>query len=157
MVSLSNYLSSQPTQQKAQTDIMAGSYQGLVDEGILTGDETAEYQATFVQPATEYGVDNVVDWVYGNADEETTDKILISARQAQYAINFVDFNAAELSVTPTNATDTVIRNEVDQAVTDVIGNPKIPTPEYVTNNVANVVPTTNEDGTLRLAPGSKES
>ena len=157
MVSLSNYLSSEPTQQKAQTDIMAGSYQGLVDEGILTGDETAEYQATFVQPATEYGVDNVVDWVHGNADEETTDKILISARQAQYAINFVDSNAAELSVTPTDVTDTVIRNEVDQAVEDVIGNPKIPTPDYVTNNVANVVPATNEDGTLRLAPGSKES
>jgi hypothetical protein len=50
--------------------------------------------------------------------------------------------------------NTVFRDEIDQAVTDIIGNPRIPSIEYADVAVPVTLPTvTTEDGTLRFAPG----
>jgi hypothetical protein len=137
-----------------------GAYQGLIDAGILTGAETARYQATFIQPAARYGVEAVADWVRGTAPTDLATQIQISARQAQYAIDFVDTYGPELNVAPElgGFDNTVFREELDQTVTDIIGNPRIPPIEYA--DIANVVvPVTistvnKDDGTLRFAPGA---
>jgi hypothetical protein len=53
--------------------------------------------------------------------------------------------------------NTVFREEVDQAVADIIGNPRIPPIEYadVLAPVPVTIPdATAEDGTLRFAPGA---
>jgi hypothetical protein len=99
--------------------------------------------------------------------------VLIAARQGQYAIDFVNTYGTALNVAPAPGeyNNTVIRDEIDQAVTDIIGDPKIPDIEYAnveailadvaaTANIGNILVSipaaTNDDGTFRFAPGSSQ-
>lgn len=54
--------------------------------------------------------------------------------------------------------NTVFRDEVDEAVADIIGNDKIPNIEYAdqlaTVPAVTIPAATDEDGTLRFAPGA---
>ena len=99
-------------------------------------------------------------WVKGTAPTDLATNIQIAARQAQYAIDFVDTYGPELNVAPElgGFDNTVFREEVDQAVADIIGNPRIPPIEYADVLPATVPVTipdaTSEDGTLRFAPGA---
>ena len=149
---------------------MEGSYQGLVDAGILTGSEPSVIQATFLMPAVKYGVDAVVNWVKNNPDPAIITKILQLARQGQYTVNFVEVYRDQLAVLPDiqGYTSTVQRESLDTAVTNIIGNQKIPSIDYAdvpglatdvgatAGAVGNVlIPKTNkEDGTFRFAPDS---
>jgi hypothetical protein len=156
ITSLLEYLNDPILQNLAQIDIMTGAFQGLIDAGVLVGNETARYQATFLQPATRYGVTAVVSWVQGVASPELTNKILIAARQGQYAIDFVEAYANLLAtgIELPAFTNTVERQEIDQAVEDIIGNPKVPTIEYADAVVTVTAPTTvDEEGIFRFAPG----
>jgi hypothetical protein len=159
--SLLDYLDDPVLQNIAQIDIMTGAFQGLIDAGVLTGGESARYQATFVQPATRYGVTAVVSWVNNTASTELTDNILLVARQAQYAIDFVDTYSSVLNagIDVPGFDNTVERQDLDQAVIDIIGNPKVPSINYVDTVTAVVtVPTTiNEEGVFRFAPGKPKA
>lgn len=166
--SLTDYLNSPAIQNLAQIALYEGAYQGLIDTGIINGTESARFVATFLQPAVRYGVDAVVAWVRGQTSGELAALIQNTARQGQYAIDFADTYGAVLNVAPElgGFENTVIRDEIDQAVTDIIGNPKIPDIEYA--DVANVSAatianisvslgaTTNEDGTFRFAPNTNQ-
>jgi hypothetical protein len=159
--SLLDYIDDPVLQNIAQIDIMTGAFQGLIDAGVLTGGESARYQATFVQPATRYGVTAVVNWVNNTAGTELTDNILLVARQAQYAIDFVDTYSSVLNagIDVPGFDNTVERQDLDQAVIDIIGNPKVPSINYVDTVTAVVtVPTTiNEEGVFRFAPGKPKA
>lgn len=152
--SLINYLNEPILQNLAQIDIMTGAYQGLIDAGILTGNESARYQATFLQPAARYGVDSVVSWVNGTAGTNLTNNILILARQAQYAIDFVEAYSTLLNsgIDLPGYDNTVERQDLDQAVEDIIGNPKVPAINYI-DTVTTPVTAVDEDGVFRFAPG----
>jgi hypothetical protein len=174
--SLTDYLNSPGIQNQAQLALYEGAYQGLIDSGVLNGSEIARYIATFLQPAVKYGVDAVVSWIKGTASSDLASSILIAARQGQYAIDFVSTFGAELSLAPDPgiSNNTVVRDQLDQAVTDIIGNPKIPVIEYaniaaitedaiatanaaaIVNRVGNITipPTNPDDGIFRFAPGS---
>ena len=176
--SLADYLDSPALQNQAQIALYEGAYQGLIDSGVITGDEEARYIATFLQPAVRYGVDAVVEYLQGSADSALSAAIEITARQGQYAIDFVNTYAVQLNVAPVNSNNTVVRDQVDQAVADVIDNPKIPTIEYanvtaitadlaaaaaaanLVANTANIVvtipPSATDDGIFRFAPGSRQ-
>jgi hypothetical protein len=155
--SLLDYLNEPVLQNLAQIDIITGAFQGLLDAGILTGGESARYQATFVQPATRYGVVAVVSWVNGTASTDLTNNILLVARQAQYAIDFVDTYSSLLNagIDIPGFENTVDRQDLDQALIDIIGNPKIPSIDYVDVDITTTtLPTTvDEDGVFRFAPG----
>jgi len=160
ITSLLDYLNDPILQNLAQIDIMTGAFQGLLDAGVLTGGESAKYQATLLQPATRYGVNAVISWINGTASSDLVNNILTVARQAQYAIDFVDTYATVLNtgIDIPGYDATVERQDLDQAVTDIIGNPKIPSVDYA--DVATVVttPTTiNEDGVFRFAPGKPKA
>jgi hypothetical protein len=160
ITSLLEYLDDPILQNLAQIDIMTGAYQGLIDVGILTGNETALYQATFLQPATRYGVNAVLSWVNDTAGSELTNNILLVARQAQYAIEFVNTYSALLNVgiDIPGFDNTVERQDLDQAVLDIIGNPKVPSIDYVDTVTVTTEPTTiNEDGVFRFAPGKPKA
>jgi hypothetical protein len=161
--SLLDYLNNPILQNLVQNEIMQGAFQGLLDSGILVGNESASYQATFLQPATQYGVDAVVSWVQGTANSEITDKIKIAARQGQYAIAFIDTFAQSLNagVDSPGFINTVDRQELDRALTEIIGNEKIPSIDY-----ADVVPDlpdfaipidSDEEGIFRFAPGKPKA
>jgi hypothetical protein len=168
--SLIDYLNFPTLQYLTQIKIMEGCYQGLLDSGILTGNEPSIIQSTFLMPATKYGVDAVVNWVKNNPDPATITKILQLARQGQYTVNFVEAYRDQLAVLPEipGYTNTVQRENLDTAVTDIIGNQKIPSIDYAdvpgldtdvgatVGAVGNVLipKTTNEDGTFRFAPDS---
>jgi hypothetical protein len=155
--SLLDYLNDPILQNLAQIDIMTGAFQGLLDAGILTGGESARFQATFLQPATRYGVDAVVSWVNDTASTDLTNNILLIARQAQYAVDFVDTYASALNagIDLPGFENTVERQDLDQAVIDIIDNPKVPSIDYVDAITTTPVPATvNEDGIFRFAPGS---
>ena len=163
---MTDYLNAPGIQNLLQLALYEGAFQGLLDTGILTGDEPARYIGTFLQPAVRYGVDAVVAWVKGTASADLSSFILVAARQGQYAIDFITTYGNVLNVAPEPGTldITVIRDEVDQAVTDIIGNPKIPNIEYANVAVANVTGNiavtitggNNDDGTFRFAPGSRQ-
>jgi hypothetical protein len=162
--SLADYLNAPAIQNLSQIALYEGAYYGLIDTGIITGTESPRFIATFLQPAVRYGVTAVVEWVRNTStNTDLSTAIQIAARQGQYAIDFVDTYGSVLNVAPElgGFDNTVIRDQVDQAVTDIIGNPKIPNIEYANvanitvGNVAVTIPgTTVEDGTLRFAPGS---
>jgi hypothetical protein len=155
--SLLDYLDEPVLQNLAQIDIMTGAFQGLLDAGILSGGESARYQATFVQPATRYGVNAVVSWVNNTASTELTNNILLVARQAQYAVDFTDTYSSLLNagIDVPGFENTVDRQDLDQAVTDIIGNPKVPSIDYADTATITIIPTTvDEDGVFRFAPGN---
>ena len=176
--SLTDYLNAPGLQNQVQLALYEGAYQGLVDAGVLTGNEEARYIATFLQPAVKYGVDAVVSWIGGTAGSDLSAQILIAARQGQYAIDFVNTYSTDLNIgaDPGASNNTVVRDQVDQAVTAIIDNPKIPVIEYANvdaialttieaanaailiSNIGNVsipIPkNANDDGTFRFAPGS---
>ena len=178
--SLADYLNATRLQNQVQLALYEGAYQGLLDVGILTGTEADRYIATFLQPAVRYGVDAVVSWIEGTIDPDTGAAIEIAGRQGQYAIDFVNTYSAELTVapTPSASNNTVVRDQIDQAVADIIDNPKIPTLEYaniaaieadvvasikaaelvanVANINVNVIPSNPDDGTFRFSRGSRQ-
>jgi hypothetical protein len=130
--SLADYLNSPALQNQVQLALYEGAYQGLLDSRVITGNEQDRYIATFLQPAVRYGVDAVVAWITGTIDPITGAAIEIAARQGQYAIDFVNTYSTELNLAPApvSSNNTVVRDQVDLAVTEVINNPKIPTLEY---------------------------
>ena len=157
---------------------MASSLLGLQSAGIVTGTESPNYLATFLQPATELGVDSVVAWVDGAADPATTNAVNVVARQGQYAIDFVDAYSAELNVASTvnSVADATNRSVIDQTMANIIGDPKVPIPQYTNAEVALVSDTTTviqadgivksvpvsqtstgDDGTFHFAPGNKQA
>lgn len=164
---LLDYLDSNILQNISQIALLAGSYQGFIDTGYLVGSESARYQATLLQPAAQYGVNAVIDWIEGRADPESQNQIETTARQGQFAIDFADTFSLQLNpgIEIAGFTNTVQREELDFAVAEIIGNPKIPNIEYAdivstlvtaTAN-GNIASSTNEDGTFRFSPNTQRS
>jgi hypothetical protein len=155
--SLVAYLDDTTVQNFAQQEIMRGAFQGLLDAEILVGNETARYQATFLQPATRYGVDAVISWIQGTASNDLVNKLKIAARQGQYAIDFVEAysNAINSAVDVPGFINTVDRADLDQSLIDIVGNEKVPTIDYADLIAVEIVPESNEDSRFRFAPGSQ--
>ena len=178
--SLTDYLDSPILQGQVQVALYDGAYQGLLNYQVILGDEDARYIAAFLQPAVRYGVDAVVDYIQGTADSQLSSAVEIVGRQGIYAIDFVDTYGDELLLAPAPASsdNTVIRDQIDQAVTEIIDNPKIPTLEYaniaaieadvvasakaaeliatVGNIIIPIPPTNDDDGTFRFSRGSRQ-
>lgn len=183
--SLADYLNAPDVQNQFEIALYEGAYQGLIDAGVIDGTESDRYIATFLQPAVQYGVNAVVAWLAGTCDPMLAASIEVTARQGQYAIDFVNTYGHTLNVAPAavNSDNTVIRDQIDTAVTGVIDNAKIPDLIYantdavlatvaaeantaatvatalstskVAGNVLVTVPVgINDDGTFRFAPGS---
>lgn len=169
-----DYLSSKPIQNIVQIGLATAAFIGLVDAGTVTENEDPRVVATLLQPATEYGVNDVVKWVDGFATPEETTQIQIAARQGQFAVDFVDYYGEEIDLINVPPEGSTQREVIDQVIADIIGDPKVPIPQYTdtptefTNATETVIqadgslikvdkPTTaNEDGTFRFAPGSNQ-
>jgi len=120
-------------QSLTQNEIMVTALDGLKSAGIVTGRESPEELASFVQTAAKYGVPTTVDWVRGAAPADITSDINAVAKSAQYAVNFVDTKASDLvtgGLQLGGFTSTVQRGELDRAVGEIIGNAKVPTPNF---------------------------
>lgn len=153
---LSDYLDSTIIQNIVQQALMQGAYEGLINAGVIDGEEPARFQAALIQPATQYGVTAVLEWIAGTASPDLLTKIKIAARQGQYAIDFVEAYANSLNISPelNGFTDTMDRTALDVIVANIIGNQKIPTINYTGNTQPILVdiPAVLGDGTFRFAP-----
>ena len=130
---LGSFLADPNLQSATQNEIMLNSLQGLKSAGVVTGSESPKSLAAFVQTASRFGVDDTVKWVQGQAPSSLVTDINNTARGAQYAVDFVDgrLPAATTGVRSVGGfTGTTDRNTVDQAVAGVIGNAKVPTPDF---------------------------
>ena len=181
---LLDYLKSPVLQNIAQIGLMVASFTGLTNSGAITGQEEPRFIATFLQPATQYGVNDVVQWIDGFPTDTPVTDLIITARQGQYAIDFYQYYGEDLNITNTvAAAETTVeatqREVIDQAVAEIIGNPKVPVPQY-TDVPVEIVDTTaagtevviqpdgtiikvpvnvalaQGDGTFRLSPGNKQ-
>jgi len=178
--SLADYLDSPILQGQVQVALYDGAYQGLFDYEIIIGDEEARYIAAFLQPAVRYGVDAVVAYLRGTTDLALSSAIEVAGREGIYAMDFVETYGDELLLSPsaTSSDNTVVRTQIDEAVADIIDNPKIPTLEYANitaieadvvasaaaaeliaavGNIDIVIPPSNtDDGTFRFSRGSRQ-
>ena len=135
VTNLVNLLSDPGLQDVTQNEIMVTALDGLKAVGVVTGNEAPRELAGFVQTAAKFGVNKTLQWISGVAPADLISEINSVAKNAQYAVNFVDQKAGELipgGLRLGGFTDTVQRTSVDQAVARVIGNHKIPTPDFTT-------------------------
>jgi hypothetical protein len=133
VVTLTNLLSDPSLQNITQNEIMITALDGLKSAGVVTGNEAPRDLAGFVQTAAKFGVDKTVEWIDGVAPADVINQIQTVAKNAQYAVNFVDQKASELvagGLRLGGFTGTVQRDGVDLAVADIIGNPKVPLPDF---------------------------
>jgi hypothetical protein len=130
---LGSLLSDPALQSLTQNEIMVTALDGLRSAGVVTGTESPRDLASFVQTASRFGVNTTVDWIQGAAPPDIALEINSVAKSAQFAVNFVDTKASELvagGIQLGGFTGTAQRGQVDRAVTDIIGNAKVPTPNF---------------------------
>jgi uncharacterized protein YkwD len=130
---LGSLLADPALQSITQNEIMVSALDGLRSAGVVTGSERPQDLASFVQTASKFGINNTVAWVNGAAPADVATEINSVAKSAQYAVNFVNNKATELiagGIQLGGFTGTVERQQLDQAVTNIIGNAKVPTPNF---------------------------
>ena len=126
-------------QTATQQDLMSNSYEQLKQNGTLNGNESAEAVGPLVNAATKYGVEPTTQWLNNNAPANTGTQISNFVNSSNYGSNFGANNkslsgaigALSLGVVIAKGyTNTVNRQNLNQATAAVIGNPKIPTPNF---------------------------
>ena len=157
--SLTDYLNSSELQNLSQVALMEGAYQGLADAQLLTGTEDATTVAALVQPAANLGVTNVAAWVNGTANSTTMSQVETASRQGIYATDFYKTYATQLfpAVDPGGFVNTAQRTQLDQLVSNIVNNPKVPVISFSSASTAELTgqPTTAGvigPGTFRLNP-----
>ena len=130
---LGSLLADPKLQSLTQNEIMVTALDGLKSAGVVTGSESPRELASFVQTASKFGVETTVAWINNASPPDITNQINSVAKSAQYAVNFVDTRASELvtgGIRLGGFTGTVERSQVDRAVSEIIGNAKVPTPNF---------------------------
>ena len=151
---LLDYLNNFRLQNVSQQKIMVGAYQGLQQLEVITGAETAQQLAALLQPAARYGVTDTVAWINKQVTTAQLSDIIIAARQGIYAVDFFKTNSATLfpASDPGGFVNTAQRAELDQLVSALIDNPKIPAITFTTAvaNTKTSVANAGGDATFRL-------
>jgi hypothetical protein len=118
---------------------MSNSYEQLKQNGTLNGNESADAVGPLVNAATKYGVESTTQWLNNNAPANVTTQISNFVNSSTYGSTFgvknqniaVGIGALSLGVVIAKGyVNTVNRQSLNQATTAVIGNPKIPTPNF---------------------------
>lgn len=130
---LASLLADPRLQTITQNEIMITALDGLKSVGVITGNETPRDLAAFVQTAAKFGVNETLTWIQGAAPPDLVESINQVAKNAQYAVNFVSEKSSQLVTTGARLggfTGTVERSAVDAAVSGIIGNNKVPLPDF---------------------------
>ena len=120
-------------QNMIQQDLMSAGFTALQKKGILGKGETAQQLGAVLQTAVRFGPQAAINWVAGKAVGTALNKINNLAKNAQQAVDKATgglFSIINLQVAANGVINTVARGTVNTAVKGVIGNPKVPTPDY---------------------------
>jgi hypothetical protein len=109
--------------------------QNLRSAGVVTGQEDPVKLAGLVQAGSQYSAETVKSWINGTiGDASLVDNINKTVRGGQFAVSLANQKISEAikgySTVPLGSTNTVNRTVVDDAVTAIIGNAKVPTPSF---------------------------
>ncbi len=133
VTNLQNLLNDVGLQDRAQQEIMVGSLAALQKTGVITGSESPADLAPFVQAASRFGVTNAIDWAKGQAPADLVTQMDGVAKGAQFAVNFVNEKLPPVLGSGARLggfVDTVNRESLDQALNSIIGNAKVPLPDF---------------------------
>jgi hypothetical protein len=139
---LNTLLTNPNIQNLIQQDLMTSGLQALQKKGILGKGETAQQLGAMLQTAVRFGPEAAAQWAIGQASGKVIGKINQLAKNAQQAIDKATggllggrftggiFSVVNLQVALAGVVNTVNRAPVDSALKGVIGDPKVPTPDY---------------------------
>lgn len=135
---LNTLLTNPNVQNLIQQDLMSSGLKSLQKKGIIRGGETGQQLGALLQTAARFGPETAAQWAVGRASGAVIGKINNLAKNAQQAINKATggifgggiFSVVNLQVAVAGVVNTVNRTPVDSALRGVIGDPKVPTPDY---------------------------
>ena len=122
-----------------QQSLMANSFNQLKQNGTINGTESSETVGPLVNAATVYGVANTKQWLSNNAPAVAVAGITGLIASSSFGGTFGTVNKSisggggalsSGTVVAGGYVNTTNRLNVNQAMTAIIGNPKIPTPNF---------------------------
>lgn len=136
--SVNGLLNNPNIQNRIQQDLMQQGVVALRKSGVLNGLQSAPVVGGLINSAVQFGPGAVTNWVKGQGNAAIVNQINKVFKNSQFASvlgatvsNFIG-GAGRRAVNIAGITDTVNRAPVNTAVTGVIGNKKVPVPEYKT-------------------------
>jgi hypothetical protein len=141
--SLANLVGNGDLQNRLQQDLMRSGLNKLQNLGVVNGRETIPQLGGLVNSAVQFGPGAVANWAKGQASNAIVNQIGSVFKNSQFASvlgqqvsGFLGgFGGGGGSIRPTGITgviNTFDRAPVNTAVVDVIGDEKVPVPEYKT-------------------------
>jgi len=130
---IGNLLGSDKLQSAAQQGLMNSSLQGMLASGIATGKESAAVLSGLVQSATRLGVGQLQGFIKGIAPPAIAGQIAATIKGAQFSTDFVTQrlgNFTNFAAKAQSAVATVDRSSVDEGVKKLVGDAKIPAPQF---------------------------
>jgi len=125
-------------QDSVQTDLYQLGLRNLQIEGLARGTEDPAKLAGLVSAAAKYPAATVQSWVNGTlSDAQLVDNINVAVRSGQFAVDLANQKLSEdikgFSTGSSVSANTTDRTDLEIAVDRVIGNPKVPSPDYSSN------------------------
>jgi hypothetical protein len=115
-----------------QQNILTQGADQLRSLGTISGTESAQQLAGAVQNAGKFGADTAAAWAKGQAPTGLVTSLNDTAKNAEFAANLAGKIPDLGAITPPveGAVGTVNRASVNTAVAGLLGNPKIPLPNF---------------------------
>lgn len=136
ITSLAGIIGNGDLQNRLQQDIMRASLNKMQSLGIVNGKESIPQLGGLINSAVQFGPAAVGQWVKGQASNAIQSKISSIFKNSQFASVLGQQVSGFLGqggirpISTTGITNTVNRQPVNTAVTNVIDDPKVPTPNY---------------------------
>lgn len=131
--SLPSVLANENLQNATQQNLMQQSLTQLKQVGAVTDAVSPKQLGSLIQTTTTYGINTATDFIKGKLPGDLVSQVKNTFKQAEYSVNFADANATDLISGVKKAagfSNTVNRKTLDSATSAIIGNPKIPAPNY---------------------------
>lgn len=113
-----------------QNELMSGALEGLKKAGAITGKEAPAQLSSLINLGTKFSVADATAWAKGKAPADLIGQMDALAKNTQFSVNLEDKLAAAVPLAPGTALRTVDRGELDLALVDLLGDPKIPPPIF---------------------------
>ena len=132
VTSATAFVANSNLQSLTQQNILAQGSGQLQSLGAVSTSTPSQQLSGAVQNAGKYGADVTAGWIQGQAPADLLSGLNNTAKNAEFAAvtagNIPDLGS--ISPPPQGAVKTVSRNTVDNAVAELLGNPKIPLPVF---------------------------
>lgn len=137
ITNLQSFLDQPAQQARTAENLLNSNFSTMSKLGVITPQQSPQAVAALLGSAAQVGVKAVTEWSKGAAPAGLVNQINSAARASEYAVNFVqDKLAGKItgkgggSVLAQGFQGTVNRQGLDQAVTSILGDSKIPVPNY---------------------------